>query len=90
MGRMDGKVAAIVGGATGFGLATAERMAAEGATVAILGRRAELAVEVDRLLQPDEAAKFAAAAWEVSSDGAGVTDSVLDLMRPYLDRATGS
>lgn len=47
----------------------------------------ELAVAVDRFLQPDEAAKYAAAAWEVSSDGAGVTDAVFDLMRPYFDKA---
>jgi len=51
---------------------------------------AELAQAVDRFLQPDEAAKFATSAWEVSSDGAGVTDAVLDLMRPYLDAANAS
>ncbi len=51
---------------------------------------AELAAAVDRFLNPDEAAKFAAAAWEVSSDGAGVTDAVLDLMRPYLDAANAA
>ena len=45
-GRLQGKVAVIVGGATGFGLATSERFAAEGATVVVIGRRAELASEV--------------------------------------------
>ena len=50
MGRMDDKVAVIVGGASGFGLATAERFAAEGATVAVLGRRADLAAEVGERL----------------------------------------
>ncbi len=49
----------------------------------------ELADAVDRFLNPDEAAKYAAAAWEVSSDGAGVTDAVLDLLRPYFDKAVG-
>ncbi|MEM7094517.1 MAG: SDR family oxidoreductase [Actinomycetota bacterium] len=46
MGRMQGKVAVVVGGASGFGLATSERFAEEGATVAILGRRGDLAREV--------------------------------------------
>ena len=49
-GRMQDKVAVVVGGATGFGLATAERMAAEGATLAILGRRGELATAVGERL----------------------------------------
>lgn len=46
MGRLEGKVAAIVGGHSGFGLATAQRFAAEGATVAVLARRGELATAV--------------------------------------------
>ncbi len=40
MDRMTGKVALVVGGASGIGLATAERLAAEGAEVFITGRRA--------------------------------------------------
>ena len=47
----------------------------------------ELALAVDRFLQPDEAAKLAAAAWEVSSDGAGVTDAVFELIQPHLEKA---
>lgn len=35
MARFDGKVAIVTGGASGIGLATVERMAAEGGTVVI-------------------------------------------------------
>jgi NAD(P)-dependent dehydrogenase (short-subunit alcohol dehydrogenase family) len=38
MDRMAGKVALVVGGAKGIGLAVARRLAAEGATVIITGR----------------------------------------------------
>jgi NAD(P)-dependent dehydrogenase (short-subunit alcohol dehydrogenase family) len=41
MARMLNKVALVVGGASGIGLATAQRLAAEGATVFLTGRRAE-------------------------------------------------
>ncbi|CAN5390056.1 SDR family oxidoreductase [soil metagenome] len=50
MNRLEGKVAVVVGGASGFGLATAERFAAEGAIVVIAGRRADVAVEVGERL----------------------------------------
>ncbi|HEY2080041.1 MAG TPA: SDR family oxidoreductase [Streptosporangiaceae bacterium] len=38
-GTLDGKVARITGGGTGFGLATAREFAQEGAEVYITGRR---------------------------------------------------
>jgi 3-oxoacyl-[acyl-carrier protein] reductase len=43
---LKGKVAVVVGGATGFGLATSKRFAAEGAHVVVAGRRGDLAQEV--------------------------------------------
>lgn len=50
MRRLDGKTAVVIGGATGFGLATAERFAGEGATVVVAGRRGDLAAEVGERL----------------------------------------
>jgi NAD(P)-dependent dehydrogenase (short-subunit alcohol dehydrogenase family) len=48
--RLDGKVTVVIGGGTGFGLATSERFAGEGATVVVAGRRADLATEVGERL----------------------------------------
>ncbi|NIY63349.1 hypothetical protein SMALB_1280 [Streptomyces malaysiensis] len=39
MGQLEGKTAVVTGGGTGIGLATAVRLAAEGAHVFITGRR---------------------------------------------------
>lgn len=46
MGTLDGKVAVVVGGHSGFGEAISRRFAAEGAHVVIAARRAELVAEV--------------------------------------------
>jgi NAD(P)-dependent dehydrogenase (short-subunit alcohol dehydrogenase family) len=43
MERLTGKITLIVGGATGIGAATAERLAAEGATVVVADIKADLA-----------------------------------------------
>lgn len=50
MGQLEGKTAVVTGGSTGIGLATAVRLAAEGAHVFITGRRrAALDAAVERI-----------------------------------------
>jgi len=46
-----------------------------------------LGVGVMRLIAPDNAASMALSAWEVVSEGAEITDQLLDLIQDYLDKA---
>lgn len=77
-GRLEDKVAIVVGGGTGFGLATVRRFAEEGAAVVVAGRRLEVVEEV-------AAAHGATAArCDVTDD-----DSVQELVATTLERHGG-
>ncbi|MET9555433.1 SDR family oxidoreductase [Streptomyces sp. NPDC006645] len=66
MGLLEGKTALVTGGSAGIGLASAERLAAEGAYVYITGRRrAELDAAVE---------KIGSAAYGVTGDIANLAD----------------
>lgn len=49
-----------------------------------------LAAAVEMCLRPDRAAALAQAAWDVSSDGSGVTETVMNLIAPHLDQAVAA
>ncbi|WP_308915836.1 3-deoxy-D-manno-octulosonic acid transferase [Jannaschia sp. LMIT008] len=55
------------------------------AQAACLTEGAELGAVLTRVLEPDEAARLAHAAWEVCSAGADVTERALDLVFAMLD-----
>jgi len=71
--------------AGGYGTAFGRLGAARAARAVASG--SDLAEALGDLLAPDKAARLAQAAWAVSSDGAEVTDSVLDLIRRLTDGA---
>jgi 3-oxoacyl-[acyl-carrier protein] reductase len=64
--RLDGRTAVITGGSKGLGLATATRLAASGADVAILARRPEVLEEARRLISKTARAEVAATVCDVS------------------------
>ena len=65
-------------------LAAYSRFAAAGAA-RIVKDSESLAAAVQQCLAPDKAAQMATAGWEVASEGAEVTDRVIDLVHDTLD-----
>ena len=63
MGQLEGKTAVVTGGGTGIGLATAVRLAAEGAHVFITGRRK---TELDAAVETIGAARATAVPGDIS------------------------
>ncbi|AHH99864.1 SDR family oxidoreductase [Kutzneria viridogrisea] len=64
MGQLEGKTAVITGGGTGIGLASAVRLAAEGAHVFITGRRK---TELDAAVETIGSARATAVAGDISN-----------------------
>lgn len=62
------------------------RLGAAGAAVEVADA-AELGRVLAEVMAPDRAAEMAAAAWEAVSEGAAVTDTVLEVVEHYLDPA---
>src|SRR5687767_14221784 len=81
--RLDGRKALVTGGGSGIGAATCRRFVAEGATVAVLDRRASAAVEVAEevggiavVADVADATAVAAAVAEAAEGLGGLTDVV--------------
>ncbi|RLL67639.1 SDR family oxidoreductase [Streptomyces sp. Z26] len=66
MGNLEGKTAVITGGGTGIGLASAVRLAAEGAHVFVTGRRK---AELDAAVEAIGAARATAVAGDITDQG---------------------
>ncbi|MEU4896471.1 SDR family oxidoreductase [Streptomyces sp. NPDC044780] len=64
MGQLEGKTAVVTGGSTGIGLATAVRLAAEGAYVFITGRRK---AELDAAVETIGSARATAVAGDIAN-----------------------
>ena len=62
---------------------------AEAGAARIVKDADSLAAAVLSLIPPDQAAAMAHAAWDVASEGAGVTDQILDLVQDTLDALEG-
>ncbi len=73
---------------SGFETAFA-RLAAAKACIEVADQDA-LAAEVIRLSAPDQAAEMAFAAWSVATEGAELTDRVIELVLDQLDRRRGA
>ena len=52
IGRFEDKVAVVIGGGTGLGLAAAKRFVAEGGSAVIVGGRADVLAEAARAIDP--------------------------------------
>lgn len=80
MGKLEGKVAVVTGGTSGIGLATAERLIAEGAHVYITGRRQG---ELDKAV-----AQLGESATGVQGDVSNLADldRLYDIIRGKHDR----
>ena len=89
--RFTGKVAVIVGGASGLGFATAERFANDGASVALVDLSRENGVRAEQLIKADgfqkvryyfadvtDRATCDAAAKAISEDNDGVIDFLIN------------
>ncbi len=68
MPKLDGKVAVVTGASSGIGEATAEALAAEGATVVVAARREERLADLAKRIE-ENGGKVLAAACDVADEG---------------------
>jgi len=80
LARLAGKRALIYGGGTGIGLACAEAMAREGASVLISGRREQVLRDAVQALKTHGKADFAAGDATIAADVQRVTDAAVRFM----------